>query len=199
MSESLNRRQFLGATAAGASAIAGGLFGLAAGHAANSGTGADNTATGALASTVGGASATANGKAAQAEGTNSSAFGAGANANVDNGLALANTAAVLAAGGIAAGVSARVLATHTNAIALGKGSLTTAAQRTTLGVVGGSASQLQELQVSAGLAEFGATPPSSQPSAISDVPTGGSATAAANATAINAILAVIRTRGTIAT
>lgn len=54
-------------------------------------------------------------------------------------------------------------------------------------------------QVTRGMSEFGATPPASQPGAIPDVPTGQSADAAANADAINAILAVLRARGTIAT
>lgn len=57
----------------------------------------------------------------------------------------------------------------------------------------------KELAVGEGVGEFGATPPVSQPTAIADVPTEGSATAAANATAINSILAVLRARGTIAT
>ena len=52
--------------------------------------------------------------------------------------------------------------------------------------------------VADGIGEFGATPPVSQPAAITNVPTGGSADAAANATAINSILAVLRARGTIA-
>jgi len=56
-----------------------------------------------------------------------------------------------------------------------------------------------KLEASGGIGEFGAAPPSSQPVAIADVPTGGSATAAANATAVNSILAVLRARGTIAT
>lgn len=50
-----------------------------------------------------------------------------------------------------------------------------------------------------GIGEFGVTPPITQPGAIADVLTGGSATAAANAIAINSILAVLRTKGTIAT
>lgn len=50
-----------------------------------------------------------------------------------------------------------------------------------------------------GIGEFGSSAPATQPAAIADVPTGGSADAAANATAINAILAVLRARGTIAT
>lgn len=55
------------------------------------------------------------------------------------------------------------------------------------------------LSTSGGIGAFGSTPPVSQPAAISDVPTGGSATAAANATAINAILAALRGAGTIDT
>lgn len=57
----------------------------------------------------------------------------------------------------------------------------------------------EKVEVVDGIGEFGATAPVSQPIAIADVPTGGGATAAANATAINAILTALRARGTIAT
>lgn len=49
------------------------------------------------------------------------------------------------------------------------------------------------------LGVWGTTPPASQPSAIADVPTAGSATAADNASAINSILAALRGYGVIAT
>ena len=49
-----------------------------------------------------------------------------------------------------------------------------------------------------GFAAWDATPPATQPAAIADVPTSGSATAADNATAINSILAALRGCGLIA-
>lgn len=132
---------------------------------------------------------------------NSVSVGKSADVRAADAVAVGKSATVINAsspGGIAIGRSSAVLATHINAVAIGLESQTTAAQRTTIGRVGGTAAQLQQLQVSAGFAAFGGAPPATQPSAITDVPTGGSATAAANATAINSMLAVLRGAGLIA-
>jgi len=67
------------------------------------------------------------------------------------------------------------------------------------GVLSGSGDQITIDQDGRILKIFGGVAgPGAPGSAIPDVPTGGSATAAANATAINSILAELRTRGIIA-
>lgn len=87
-------------------------------------------------------------------------------------------------GGVGLGYTAHVQIGHTNAVAIAKDSQTTAAQRTTIGRVGGTAAQLQELQVSAGFAAFGVTPPASRPSVTGS--RGGNAALASLLTAIDA-------------
>ena len=169
-------------TGLGKTAAAPGLGGVAAGvFTVASGPGSTAVATAALGGGVG-----------------ASAFGNGSCVPVDDGTGLGSLTVVLAPGGLASGNGATVLAGHTNSIADGTDSITTAPQRKTVGRVGGTPSQIIELQVSGGSSSFGAAPPATQPSAIADVPTGGSATAAANATAINAILAALRGEGSIA-
>ncbi len=112
----------------------------------------------------------------------------------DNGFAdaaiLGSSAAVNAASATALGKEATVAATHTGSVAIAFRSLTTAAQRTTIGRVGGLSTELQQLQVSNGFAAFGIAPPASQPAKITD-PTD----LASALTAIAAIIDVLEGAG----
>lgn len=172
------------AVGSGASASISALRGTALGRSANVGS-SDTLALGALASATGNASTavgenasvagdscTALGRSATTgvglrgtalganslSGTNGLAAGESANASGNFSTALGKDSAANEDGGIALGESAAVIATHTNAVAIGKDSETTAAQRTTLGKVGGLATELQDLQISGGFAANGAAP-----------------------------------------
>ncbi len=183
-------------TAVGDRAAALGANGTSVG--ADSDAGFDSVAVGRNAQAVLGGDSTAVGNSSFVGGAGGVALGDTARAELVDGVALGKLADVNEAGGIALGRTANVAVTHTNAVVIGKESQSTAAQRTTLGRVGGTAAQLQELQVSDGFAAFGATPPASQPAAIVDA-SGGATVDAEARTAINALLAVMRTNGLIAT
>ncbi len=129
-------------------------------------------------------------------GDSSVGVGRGGDVRNRNSVGVGASVLIQADFGVAVGSNSRVLSSHTSGVAIGTNSRTTAASRATIGTIA-SGNDL-ELQIGKGFAEFGATPPAIQPSAIPNVPTGGGATAAANATAINSMLAVVRARGTIA-
>lgn len=142
--------------------------GVAVGQLTSAG-GFNSTAVGRAASAVGDQS-TALGQGSFAASTNALAIGRNTNASADSAavgtnavssvdaVAVGNSANAGVEGGIALGESASALPTHTNAVAIGKNSLTTAAQRTTLGKVGGTASEIQDLQISGGFGANGTTP-----------------------------------------
>lgn len=147
------------------------------------------------------------GQLAQATGKRSTAIGAGTGATKDDTISLGKGAqATGAVGCIVIGSGAASTSVHANAVALGFESLTTAAQRVTLGRVGGTSAQLQQLQVSDGFAAFGVAPPGSQPAAIADVAGAADATYSANEVTLindlrdqlNSALAALRGAGLIA-
>jgi hypothetical protein len=86
------------------------------------------------------------------------------------------------------GHDADAVATHNNAVALGRSAQTTAASRCTIGTIGGSYDL--ELQAGKGLGVFGVTPPGAQPTKISD-PTD----LASAITAISAVIDVLEGAG----
>lgn len=174
---------FPGTQASGQGAVAGSNNCTAYGDGASAGAGGGDAGSDAFGS---------NAVASQA---NSSATGLNSTASANNAIARGVASTASGIGAIADGVGAT--ASHQDSMALGRSAVSTAINRMTVGTIGGALDK--ELQVGLAIAEFGATPPAAQPLAIADVPTGGAATAAANATAINAILAVLRARGTIAT
>ena len=74
---------------------------------------------------------------------------------------------------------------HNDGVAIGRSAVTTAANRCTIGTIGGAVDK--ELQIGLGFAAFGATPPGSQPSKIND-PSGGTTVDAEARSAIAAII-----------
>jgi len=93
-------------------------------------------------------------------------------------------------GGI--GIGYNVVVGHNNAACIGTDSVTTAANRLTVGTISGT--QDMELQVGLGFSAFGVTPPGSQPTKVSD-PTGGVTQDSEARTAINAIIDVLEGAG----
>jgi hypothetical protein len=107
------------------------------------------------------------GGSARADGNQGTCVGYQARVDNDYGVAVGPlNPRVEADFGVALGANARVLIGHTEAIAIGRSSRSTAAHRCTIGTVSGS--QAKELQIGLGLAVWGATPPASQPTKISD-------------------------------
>jgi hypothetical protein len=104
-----------------------------------------STVLGALATAVG--SGTAIGRNASAGGNASTALGFGASAG----------------GALAIALGLNSSASHSYSIAIGRNSLSTAANRATIGKVGGSATEVVDLQVSRGFGAFGAAPPTTKP------------------------------------
>lgn len=159
-------------TALGALAAAAGDEGVAVGVSATTGISSKlrNTAIGTF-STAAGTDAVAVGRSTGASAASTTALGAGATASADDAtavgaLSIAGSAActsvgkstATADGGTALGKSAQVFGTHTNSVAIGRDSRSTAAQCTTLGRVGGTAAQIQDLQVSGGFGANGTAP-----------------------------------------
>lgn len=116
-------------------------------------------------------------------GTNDYAIAIGRDATIGT-----STPGAASRGAIAIGGLSSILNGHTWSIALGHSAVSTAANRCTIGTIGGSYDL--ELQTGKGFAAFGATPPSSQPAKISD------ATDLASAiTAVNAVIDVLEGAG----
>lgn len=144
---------------------------------------------GGLESVVVGARATA-----EADGT--IAIGGRTYAELENSIAIGTAAQSSGTEAIAIGSSSLVL--HAGAVVIGHNALSTSANRVTLGKVGGSASEIKQLQVSAGFAAFGGAPPASQPAHVPD-PSGQTTDLDVEArSAINSILAALEGAGIIA-
>jgi hypothetical protein len=110
-----------------------------------------------------GLNATAGGQGARAGATNATCYGQSSAANPfagdgTDGTAFGQNSGVEETGGCAFGQNSFVPTGHVNAGAIGRDSISTASQRFTLGRVGGTAQQIQELQISGGFAANGAVP-----------------------------------------
>ncbi|KKM13772.1 hypothetical protein LCGC14_1712820 [marine sediment metagenome] len=135
----------------------------ASGGAANSEQyGASSLASGvnatAVAGVVTGDDSSAVGNSALITGDKSSGIGADANISVDEASFVGRLVNIAANGGSVLGAGGKVLAGHINAVAIAFASESTATQRTTIGRVGGTAAQLQDLQVSGGFGANGTVP-----------------------------------------
>lgn len=153
-----------------------------------------------------GISTSAYGHTSSASGTAATSLGALANATGNNSLAAGYSALAYGQQGTAIGRSAQVQAGKTEGVAVGYASVvghaygvsigaravTTADNRCTIGTIGGSWDK--ELQIGLGFAAWGGTPPSVQPSKISD-PSGGTTIDTEARTAINAIIDVLEGAG----
>ncbi len=91
-------------------------------------------------------------------GDKSSGIGANVNISADMAAFVGRLIIIAANGGAVLGNAGQVFAGHINAVVLGPSGESTAAQRTTIGRVGGISTQLQDLQVSGGFAANGQTP-----------------------------------------
>jgi trimeric autotransporter adhesin len=144
---------------------------------------------------VGGDSSICIGASSTVSGNYSTLVGSNTVTTADGAVALGFSSAVSQVYGIAVGQGAT--AVHARSGAIGQSAVSTAADRITLGLVGGSATQVKALQVSAGFAAFGGAPPASQPSHVAD-PSGGTTIDTEARAAINSILAVLEGAGLVA-
>ena len=140
-------------TAIGWGAVVSGQLTTVVGHSASASGGNDGSAFGYNATV---------GNQATAFGSRTSVTGVG---SVGIGISAAVHSSAL--GGMALGAGADVLTGHSQAIALGRLTQSTAANRCTIGTLGAGGNDM-ELQIGLGFAAWGATPPGTQPTKISD-------------------------------